>query len=44
MRNRLIVAGSIVTILAVGALAKPLPDTGTPTQVQALLACRSVTN
>jgi hypothetical protein len=43
MRNRLIVAGSIATILAVGALAKPLPDTGTPTQVQALLACRSVT-
>ena len=31
-------------ILAVGALAKPLPDTGTPMQVQALLACRSVTD
>ena len=29
-------------IVAASATAKPLPDTGTPTQVQSLLACRSV--
>ena len=42
MRNCWIVAGGIVAIVAANATAKPLPDTGTPMQVQSLLACRSV--
>lgn len=44
MRNCLIVTGSIATIVGAAAIAKPLPDTGTPAQVQALLSCRSVTD
>ena len=44
MRNCLIVAGSIATIIGVAAVAKPLTETGTPAQVQALLACRSITD
>lgn len=44
MRNCLIVAGSIAMIVGAAAIAKPLPDTGTPAQVQALLSCRSVTD
>ena len=44
MRNCRIVAGAIVIVFAAAATAKPLPDTGTPTQVQSLLACRSVTD
>lgn len=42
MRKYLIVAGSIGALIGIGAFAKPLPDTGTPIQVRALLACRSV--
>jgi hypothetical protein len=44
MRNRWLAAGAIATIAGATAMAKPLPDTGTPAQVQALIACRSITD
>lgn len=44
MRKFSIAAGGILLILAPTSIAKPLPDTGTPAQVQSLLACRSVTD
>lgn len=36
--------GVLLGLVAVTAVAKSLPDTGTPAQVQSLLACRSVTD
>ena len=44
MRNRWFVVGTIATIAGASVIAKPLPDTGTPAQVQALIACRSVSD
>lgn len=42
MRRLSTAAGGIILVLAAAIAAKPLPDTGTPVQVQSLLACRSV--
>jgi len=44
MHKLWITTGGIAAIAAVTAVAKPLPDQGTPAQVQSLLACRSVTD
>jgi hypothetical protein len=44
MRRFWFAAAGAASVVTASALAKPLPDTGTPAQVQSLLACRSVTD
>lgn len=43
MRNPMLLALAAVLLAAGPALAKRAPDTGTPAQVQRLMACRTIT-
>src|SRR3954447_3863371 len=36
--------GGVVAVLASGAQARPIPNTGTPQSMQQLIACRSITD
>ena len=44
MRKLLVTGGVFTALLAAGAEARSLPNTGTPQSVQQLIACRSITD